>query len=324
MPEGTVGWQRADAAYHAGTRMTARSALAWAVVLLVGGCGVPRAVPDASPSPQRPARISVVTSFYPLYEFSKRVGGDAVVVRNLVPAGAEPHDFEPTARDVAALNAAQVLVYNGAGFEPWIEKLVPTLPATVQRINTTAGLPLVEGAHGGGPDPHVWLDPVLAGRQVDRVAAGLAHADRDRTATYEANAAALRADLLALHQRYGQTLQGCRKKTIVTTHAAFGYLARRYGLTMIAIAGLSPEAEPSPARLRQVLAEVRMHGIRVIYFETLVSPKVAQTIAREVGARTLVLNPVEGLTPDQQVSGATYFTVMDENLRNLAEGLDCR
>jgi zinc transport system substrate-binding protein len=303
--------------------MTARLALAWAMVLLVGGCG-PRAVPDVSPSSQRPARISVVTSFYPLYEFSRRIGGDAAAVRNLVPAGAEPHDFEPTARDIAALGAARVLVYNGAGFEPWIEKLMPTLPATVQRINTTAGLPLVKGAHDVGLDPHVWLDPMLAARQVDHIAAGLARADPDRHATYEANAAALRAELLALHRRYGQTLRGCPKKTIVTTHAAFGYLARRYGLTMISIAGLSPEAEPSPARLRQVLAEVRRHGIRVIYFETLVSPKVAQTIAREVGARTLVLNPVEGLTPGQQASGATYFTVMDDNLRNLAEGLDCR
>lgn len=316
---------------------------AWwlAALVLAAGCtSGPAGSPGAESQPAAPRRLSVVASFYPLYEFTRRIGGDAADVRNLVPAGAEPHDFEPSARDVAALLRASLLVYNGAGFEPWIERLLPGLPPSVKLVNTSAGLPLVRenaepgtvkepavraGAPGKQPvDPHVWLDPLLARRQVDRILDGYAQVDPGRRAAFETNAAGLRRDLQALHQRYRDTLKSCRTRTFVTAHAAFGYLADRHGLTMIPISGLSPEAEPSPARLRAVVREVRRHDIRVIYFETLVSPRVAQIIAREVGARTLVLNPVEGLSPEEQVKGATYFTVMHENLRNLAEGLDCR
>jgi zinc transport system substrate-binding protein len=316
---------------------------AWwlAALVLAAGCtSGPAGSPGAEPQAGAPRRLSVVASFYPLYEFARRIGGDAADVRNLVPAGAEPHDFEPSARDIAALSKASLLVYNGAGFEPWIERLLPGLPSSVKLVDTSAGLPLVRdtaepgttkepaaraGAPGTQPvDPHVWLDPLLARRQVDHVLAGYVQVDAGRQAAYEANAATLRRDLEALHRRYVDTLKSCRIRTFVTAHAAFGYLANRYGLSMIPISGLSPEVEPSPARLRAVVREARKHDIRVIYFETLVSPKVAQTIAREVGARTLVLNPVEGLSPEEQATGATYFTVMDENLRNLATGLDCR
>jgi zinc transport system substrate-binding protein len=309
-------------------------ALAGMLVVLVSGCASPQARPQPGPTP---ARVSVVASFYPLYEFTKRIGGDGVDVRNLVPPGVAPHDFEPSARDVAALQGVRALVYNGAGFEPWVAKVLPTLPDTVERVDTTAGLPLLAGGHddrapgagertareAAGVDPHVWLDPLLAQRQARRILNALVRVDPARKDLYQANAASLEADLAALHHRIAARLQTCRQRTIVTAHAAFSYFAKRYGLRMIAITGLSPEAEPSPIRLRQVLHQVRQHRVRVIYFETLASPKVAQTIAREVGARTLVLDPVEGLTPDRQAAGATYFTVMHENLQQLAQGLDC-
>ncbi|MDR7418129.1 MAG: zinc ABC transporter substrate-binding protein [Armatimonadota bacterium] len=294
---------------------------------LAGGCALlrPDAEPGPAPSPPTGRRVSVVASFYPLYEFAARVGGDAIAVRNLVPAGAAPHDFEPSPRDVAALYASGVLIYNGAGFEPWIEKLLPALPAAVERVETTEGLPLLRGIEDrDAADPHVWVDPVLAQRQVDRILAAFVKVDPERRRTYEANAAVLRADLAALHRRAAETLKNCRSTTLVTAHAAFQYFANRYGLRLIPITGLSPEVEPAPARLRAVLREVRTHRVRAIYFETLASPKVAQTIAREVGARTLVLNPVEGLTRDEQAAGTTYFTVMHENLRHLADGLECR
>lgn len=315
------------------------------VLLAVAGCAPgPSGVtaPGPSPGPPRAGRVAVIASFYPLYEFAVRVGGEHVSVRNLVPPGASAHDYEPTAGDVAALNKARVLLYNGAGFEPWVEKLLPTLPGSVERVNTTAGFPLLERPHdrevepqaktGGrkdgpqaeGLDPHVWVDPVLAQRQVDHIVEALVKVDPAHRAAYEANAAALKADLRALHERIAGRVNACRQKTIVTAHAAFSHFSKRYGLRMISISGLSPEIEPSPARLRQVLREVRQYRVTVIYFETITSPKVAQTIAQEVGARTLVLDPVEGLTSEQQAAGATYFTVMDENLRNLAEGLDCR
>lgn len=305
--------------------------------LALAGCARREATPTAPAELAAAPRISVVASFYPLYEFARRIGGEHADVRNLVPSGAGPHDYEPTAQDVIALQSARLVIYNGAGFEPWLDRLLPTLPASVEAVKATEGLPLVKGEaehdHGRegeqhqdkeGLDPHVWLDPVLAQQMVDTLAAAFARVDPDRAAAYEAAAADLKADLGALDRRYRETLAACAKKDFITSHAAFGYLASRYGLRMIPVSGLSPEVEPSPARLRAVVREARAHRARVIYFETLVSPRVAETIAREVGAKTAVLNPIEGLTPDEQSRGATYFTVMDENLRSLAEGLDCR
>lgn len=299
------------------------------VVLGSAGC---------APRVSTTGKLSVVASFYPLYEFAQRVGGERIAVRNLIPAGVEPHDFEPTPQDVAGLTRTRVLIYNGAGFEPWLEKLFHEFPPDVVTVNATDGLPLVHGVQEDGQegksqssasgnaayDPHVWLDPVLAAQQADRIIAGLAKADPDGLAVYQANGVRLKDDLNALHRRYAQALASCRLRVFITSHAAFGYLARRYGLTQVSVSGLSPETEPSPARLKEIVQEARRTGTRVIYYETLVSPRVAQVIAQEVGARAAVLNPIEGLTVDEQRAGRSYFTVMDENLRNLTAGLDCR
>jgi zinc transport system substrate-binding protein len=301
----------------------------------------------AACAPARPPeKLSVITSFYPLYEFAKRVGGDRADVRMLLPPGAHPHGYEPTPADVKALGAADVVIYNGAGLEPWVERLRGEIREGAVVVNASEGLPLVAAEHEHGHkhegerkaespadrrpptadavDPHVWLDPILARQQVDNVLAGLVRADPEGEATYRANAEALKLDLRALHERLEHALANCRTREFITTHAAFGYFARRYRLKMIPVFGLSPEAEPSPGKLREVIREARKHGIKVIYYEALVSPRVAETIAREVGARTMVLNPVEGLTEEEQRQGRTYFAVMDENLRNLVEGLECR
>jgi len=271
-------------------------------------------------------RIAVVASFYPLYEFARQVGGDRVTVRNLVPAGAEPHDYELTPREVIAVNEARVVIYNGAGLEPWVQKLLPQVPGRVVKVNAGDGIQFMQIGSGQGRgqiDPHVWLDPVLAQRLVDNVLAGLVQADVSGRAVYEANAAAFKAKLGALQERTQRTLAPCRKKVFITTHATFGYFAARYGLTQFAIAGVTPGAEPSAAKIREILRIVRQHDIHVIYYETLVSPRVAATIAREAGARTLVLNPIEGLTGAEVRQGKDYLSVMDENVRSLAQGLDC-
>ncbi len=281
-------------------------------------------VAAAAPAPA--GRISVVASFYPLYEFARQVGGNRVTVRNLVPAGAEPHDYELTPRDVIAVNEARVLIYNGAGLEPWVQKLLPQIPERVVKINASNGIQLMRLGSGGGRgqiDPHVWLDPVLAQRQVDNILAGIVQADVSDRAVYEANAAAFKAKLGALHERIQRTLAPCRKKVFITTHTTFGYFAARYALTQFAISGVTPEGEPSAAKMREILRIVRQHDIHVIYYETLVSPRVASAVAREVGARTLVLNPIEGLTGAEVRQGRDYLSVMDENVRSLAQGLDC-
>ena len=281
-------------------------------------------VAAAVPAPA--GRISVVASFYPLYEFARQVGGDRVTVRNLVPAGAEPHDYELTPRDVIAVNEARVVIYNGAGLEPWVQKLLPQIPERVVKINASDGIQLMRlgsGEDRGQIDPHVWLDPVLAQRQVDNILAGHVQADVSGRVVYEANAAAFKARLGALHERIQRTLAPCRKKVFIMTHTAFGYFAARYALTQFAIAGVTPGAEPSAAKIREIVRIVRQHDIHVIYYETLVSPRVASAIAREVGARTLALNPIEGLTGAEVRQGKDYLSMMDDNVRSLAQGLDC-
>ncbi len=294
--------------------MTRGAALALlAALLTLTGC---------LPRPAAPGSLPVVASFYPLYAFAARVGGATATVGNMLPTGVAPHDYEVTPQDLVALSKAKLFIYNGAQLETWVPAGLRQLPGGVVVVDATAGLPL--HTQNGTPDPHVWLDPVLAARQVDNIREGFARADSRRRDVYAANAAGLQGDLQALHARYTQALQRCGQRTIVTAHAAFGYLARRYGLAMVPITGLSPEAEPSPARLKEVVLLVRKYRVNVIYFETLTSPRVAETIAREVGARTAVLNPLEGLTAEEQRQGRDYITVMNDNLEQLAQGLACR
>jgi zinc transport system substrate-binding protein len=180
------------------------------------------------------------------------------------------------------------------------------------------------GEHAGtGMDPHVWLDPGLLGRLVQRVEAGLAKADPGGRAVYAENAAAYRRELGLLDDEFGRRLRDCPRRVIVTAHAAFGYLARRYGLTQEAIAGLSPESEPDPQRLAHLAELVRSTGTTTVFTETLVSPKVAETLAREAGVGTTVLNPLEGLTQKEMDAGKTYASVMRDNLGLLVKALGC-
>ena len=271
-------------------------------------------------------KIAVAASFYPMYEFARQVGGDRISVRNLTPAGAEPHDYELTPKDILSVNTSKVLIYNGAGLEPWAQKLLPQLPPSVLVVNAAQGIRIAIATSGedqGKPDPHIWMDPVLAQKQVDTILAGFIKVDPEGKAVYEANAAKFKQELTALHERFQRALSTCRKEIFITNHAAFGYFAARYGLTQTGIAGLAPDAEPSAAQIRELIRLARQNDIRVIYYESLVSPRVAATIAREVGARTLVFDPLEGLTDEELAHGKNYLSVMGENLRNLVQGLDC-
>ncbi len=284
-----------------------------ALALAVAGCGARTTAPPG---------LAVTATIYPLSEFARRIAGDRAAVTVLIPPGVEAHDYEPTPKDVAALVRARLFVYNGAGFEPWADRLLAQLPPATLTVNATEGLPLVRGH--GGVDPHVWLDPLLAQRQAERILIGLVEADPGGRADYEANAAALRAELAALDADYRQVLPGCRRKEFISAHAAFSYLARRYGLRVIAVSGLAPEAEPSASRVKTIVQQARRSGIRVVYVEPRGERRVAETIAREVGGTTAVLDPLEGLPVEAQRAGKNYFTVMHENLDQLAQGLDCR
>ncbi len=261
-------------------------------------------------------KMKVAASFYPLYFFASEIGGDKAEVRNITPAGAEPHDYEPTAQDIAYAESSRLVVLNGI-IEPWgtdIKKNVdPGKTAVV-----TAGDGLFSSA-----DPHVWLDPKLAERMVAAIAEGFAKADPADAPYFRANSMTLVNRLEALNAEYAAGLSACTTRSFVTSHDAFGYLASRYGLDQVAIAGLSPDAEPSPKELADVASFVRKNAVRYIFFESLVSPKLAQTIAAETGAKTLVLNPLEGLTVSDLKDGKDYFSEMRTNLANLKTALEC-
>jgi zinc transport system substrate-binding protein len=267
-------------------------------------------------------KLDVVTAFYPLQFLSERIGGDAVTVTNLTKPGAEPHDVELNPRQVAQVADAGLAVHL-RGFQPAVDAAVAqeAKGRSFDVASVVALQPFSDDDEDreGSKDPHVWLDPVrfatIAGKLGDR----LAEADPAHAAGYRARASQLQDQLQGLDHTYAESLANCARRELVTSHEAFGYLAARYGLTQVGITGISPEAEPSPRRLAQVAAQARATGTTTIFFETLVSPKLAETIAREVGAKTAVLDPLEGLTQPTE----DYFTVMRANLAALTTALGC-
>ncbi|OGE30996.1 hypothetical protein A2631_04925 [Candidatus Daviesbacteria bacterium RIFCSPHIGHO2_01_FULL_44_29] len=271
-------------------------------------------------------KVNITTSFYPLYFFTSEVVADKGSVTNITPAGAEPHDYEPTTQDLARIEDSQLLVLNG-GVEPWGDKIKDTLkdkPIVV--LEAAEGLltrQLTEDGEVVFLDPHIWLSPPLAKIEADKITQIMQKIDPQNMAYYTDRSSQLKLKLDELDMMYKQGLSSCQRRDIVTAHVAFGYLAEAYGLNQIAIAGLSPDEEPSPAKLAEVAQFVKVRQIKYIFFESLVSPKLAETIASETGTKTLVLNPLEGLTPEDLASGKNYLTVMKDNLANLKVALEC-
>jgi len=277
-----------------------------AAALLVAGCGAAAGAKG---------KTSVVAAFYPLAFAAQQIGGPKVPVTNLTPPGAEPHDIELTPKDVGRLQQADLVLYLSHGFQPAVEQAVAG--AHGKRIDVLAGLDLRRGVgdEAGKSDPHVWLDPVLFARVVRRIGAVLGQGAR---------AEALARRVFALDGEYRRGLAHCARRDFVTSHAAFGYLAARYHLHQIPITGIDPESEPSPQRLRDLIVLVRREHVTTVFFERLVSPRLAETVARDGGARAAVLDPIEGLTPAEQDHGATYLTLMRKNLQELRSALGCR
>jgi zinc transport system substrate-binding protein len=302
-----------------------RRALAVLLVLAAtAGCG------RAASAGSAPA---VVTAFYPLEFLSTRIGGGHVTVSNLTKPGTEPHDVELSPRQVGDISDASLVVYL-KGFQPAVDEAVRQ-EAGDRAFDVGTAVRLLPAEHdghddggpgedehaeaAGGRDPHVWLDPVRFAAITDALGERLAQVDAAHAADHRARAAAVHRELDALDAEYATGLRDCARREIVTSHEAFHYLADRYGLTEVGITGISPEAEPSPRRMAEVAEQARAAGATTIFFETLVSPKVAETVAREVGARTAVLDPLEGLARP----GTDYFSVMRGNLAALRTALGC-
>jgi len=254
-------------------------------------------------------RKQVVAAFYPLAYAAQQLGGPAVDVTNLTPPGVEPHDLEATPGDVQAIHSADLVLLLGRGFQPQLEDAAGRGKSVVWLLDTP-GLHRFDNG-----DPHVWLDPSRYALIVRRIGRALGHPQA---------AARLESRLRGLDGEYRRGLAHCARHEIVTSHEAFAYLGQRYGLRQVAITGLTPEAEPTPKDLQRVVELVRSMHATTIFFETLVSPRIAETVARETHAKTAVLDPIEGITAADAKRGADYFTVMRANLRALRGALGCR
>lgn len=316
-----------------------------AAVLALVGCG--------QTSQENQGKLQVVTTVYPVYDVVKKVAGDRADVTLLVPPGAEPHDWEPTASDLKKIGQAKVFFYNGAGLEPTDQILKKEITRDATVVELSQGLDLLklqddddhdhdhdhdadhhdadhhdedhhaEGHHHhhhGGVDPHVWLDPQNVMKEAAVVADALAKADPAHADAYRANAKKYQDELAALDKDMDAALSSLANKNLVVSHEAFGYLAARYGLTQIGIMGVDADAEPTPDRMAQLVEFIREHDVRTIYSEELVNPRLADAIAAETGAVVRVLNPIEGLTIAQEKAGYDYIKLQRENLATLAAG----
>jgi len=310
------------------TRLVTLGLAAALALTALAACG-----DDAKPAAEGK---KVVVGFYPLQFLAERIGGDGVSVTNLAQPGAEPHDLELKPSQVAQVSDAALVIYL-KGFQPELDKAVEQ-KTSGKSFDVAPVTPLVKGEAGHGHegegakpseapkeeenelDPHVWLDPSRMVTIADAVGKQLGEVDPSHAADYTSRANTLKGELTKLDEEYTAGLKNCQRHEIVTSHAAFGYLAGRYKLEQIAITGLTPETEPTPQRLEEVKQEAKEHGATTIFFETLVSPKVAEALAKEVGAKTAVLDPLEGL---EAGSNEDYFSVMRTNLKTLRDALGC-
>ncbi|NQX45004.1 zinc ABC transporter substrate-binding protein [Paenibacillus tritici] len=306
------------------------------LVLALAACG-----PKSSGSITE-GKVNVITTFYPIYEFAIEIGGEDINAINLLPVGVEPHDWTPRSQDIINTSKAQLFLYNGAGLEGWVPNFLKSLDSDseAKAVEVSKGVKLImtdeedghdhghdhshgeeetEAEHGDSlhTDPHTWVSPKSALVMAKNIKDSLQAVDPAHTAGYEERYQKLADRLSALDDKFTEELGKLPNKEIVVSHQAFSYLARDYGLSQHAIMGLSPDAEPRGQDLVKLAALIKEEGIRYIFFEELVSDKLAKTLASETGVSTMVLNPVEGLTEAQQKNGDNYFTLMEKNLQNL-------
>lgn len=304
--------------------------LAVIVSVLVTGCGGKAAFPVEG-------KVNVVTSFYPLYDFAMKIGGERVSVIQLVPAGVEPHEWSPKVRDMENVLKADVFLYNGAELEGWTDAVIGNIDVDKTVImEASKGVDLIlAGAEAGSTgdtgrsadkgnkniDPHVWTSPLQAQVIATNVKEALIQADPEHAEEYADRYEALVERLVQLDAQLKEIVSEAPKREIIASHEAFAYVARDYGIRQLSVMGLSPEAVPTAQKLKEVYEFAKAYDIQYILFEELASTKVAETLAGDLGIGTLVLNPLEGLTEEQQKAGEDYFSLMESNLTSIRKAL---
>ena len=322
--------------------MKQKKSMKWALSLvgataLLAGCGAAGSTTENTESD----KLQVVTTFYPMYDFTKQVAQDDAEVSMLLEAGMEVHSFEPSSQMIAKIQDADVFIYNSPEMETWVPDVLASIDTSdMVVICASDAITLLEyegeahahdheseeeGANAGHShtvDPHVWLDPVLAQTEVSTIAEGLAEADPDNAEDYLENAGIYNGKLNELDKAYRAAFEGTENRTFVTQHAAFAYLAARYDLNQISVTGLNAEVEPSAAALATLSDYVKANNISHIYFENNASSQTAETLAEEVGVELAVLSPLEGITEEDQKKGSDYISVMLDNLEALKKSIN--
>lgn len=270
-------------------------------------------------------KLQIVTTFYPMYDFTKNLVQDTADVSLLIPAGTESHDFEPSAKMIADIENADVLVYNSDEMETWVPSVLETIEnSETVIVNASEGIDFIvsdDKDEDHAIDPHVWLDPVLAQTEVLTIQSGLTEADPDNTDLYETNAKVYIQKLDDLNQEFETAFEGAENRSFVTQHAAFSYLAQQYDLNQIAVSGLSSGSEPSPEKLAELSVFVKENNVNYIYFEENASSKIAETLANEVGVELALLSPIEGIAQKDQDAGIDYIQLMKINLESLKKSI---
>jgi zinc transport system substrate-binding protein len=306
------------------------------IKILLGFFGFLYFVSLISAPQSQQAKIRIMTSIFPLKEFTKAIVGDRGEVSLLLPPGAEIHSWRPRPSDIVNISRSDVFIYVGPSLEPWIEEILNAVKnPKLKSLEASKGMTLIdeEGEHvhheeehaHGAKDPHFWLDFEIDQRLIDRIEKFFSDIDTENSGYYRKNAALYNEKLERLDQKYSDALLSCvQRNFIIGGHAAFGYLARRYNLYQISLYGINPDSEPTPKQLTEVVELAKMHNVRVIFFEQFVSDKLAKVLAKEVGAQVSLLNPGSNLSSEQIRSGTTFIDIMEKNLESLKNGLNCR
>jgi zinc transport system substrate-binding protein len=290
-------------------------------------------------------KLVVVTTLFPLYDFARTIGGDKVDVSLIIPPGVEAHSFEPKPEDAARVTKTDLFVFTNEYMEPWAVKFVQGLNAgNVSLVDSSKGVTFLKAGkvedgedehdghndkehhhHGGGMDPHIWLDFTNAQVMVDNIASAMSTRDQVNRNYYQANATAYKAELKKLDAEYLKGLSSCTKKVFLHGgHYAFGYLANHYGLHYESASAVNADAEPTPAKLIALIKQVKAMGLKYVFSEELLSPRVSEMIAKETGTSVLLLHGAHNISKEDFDHGVTYISLMKSNLVNLRTGLQCK
>jgi len=275
---------------------------------------------------EQTGKLKVVASFYPLFDFAKNIGGDRIIVSSLIPSGVEPHEFEPSPSDIRLLETANVFIYNGAGLEPWIDNLLEGITnKNLISVNSSTQVQLVNSMDADiiGNDPHVWLDPILAKKQITQIKEALIKADPLGKEYYEQNTTNYLKKLDELDKNFRTVFASCKEKNILITHATLAYFCKEYGCNQIPVEGVNAEGEPTPAVLAAIIKQAQDQNIKVIFVEELYDKRVAETIANDIQGKVAIFNSIHGLTKEEEQNNENYLTLMQKNIEIIKNNLNC-